>query len=503
MSCWDTGLSLHTPLMLPGVDQSKFLGYYLNPYQERETLSRFFDDIHTAIPILQKDRFLRLYDEGRYDYDLVVAINTITVKLLGPMDFWPSEDVDMCINSLLMTTAYESDFSASQTSLIDFQRECMLAYYDFHEFPGPSAWMRISRLTRRAYAMGLNQIENPELCSAYDAGVATEDEIEDWRYVWWCVYCFDSYSNMSLGTPFIVDTESITTALVRRSSDDDHVPPLPKLFLPDDIGELWRTTQEVMSSSGETEFNLNILTTTVLRQAGNILRFRYTKKQVKNKAEILTSNLASLRLALPRHFLNPARNALIAESSLCHHIRLTSLFRLHMTRLIIFLPQDFAADKTEWLNNWQQILGACQDVVTVVEQWNNQFSSHVDPAICLIAFVTLWITNLHRRCIPGIVSPLMNSLLRAENNLILFLEQFSRMWALPKLLLQLFKISSNEDALTYSDVDQVLNQIRMPLNPKIMRRACGLAPDVRGGFEKNAAFIDMRSLETQSTGVWT
>lgn len=284
--------------------------------------------------------------------------------------------------------------------------------------------------------MGLNQIENCDLCSIYDAGPMTEAEIENWRCIWWCVYCLDSYSNIAIGAPFLVDLESIDTSLVRRSCEDGEVPNVPKLFLPDDLSQLWRVAQEVVSRPGEKGFNMHIITTTILRQAGSTLTLRCTKKRVHTKAEALRSALASLRLALPPGCLNPAQNALTAESSAHHATRLTNLLHLHMTRLIISVPRDFGIDETNWLDGWQQSLASCQDIVKIIEQWNNQFSSRVDPAICLIVLYALWVMNLHRRCITDATSPLLASLARAENIMLLFLEQFSRIWTLPSVLIR-------------------------------------------------------------------
>lgn len=443
-----------SPFMMKSVpDQFMFPGYYLNPSQERDmsvpnlyfvvdnsntgtSLLRFFEDIHPAIPLFQRSKFLKSYDDGAACRDLIVTIVTVTAKILGPISFWQSEDIHLCINSLLAATAYDQTSPDFQVDLDQFRRECLLAYYTFHQVPGPPAWMRIGRLTRRAYAMGLNQIEITEMCSAYDSRLITEDEIENWRYAWWCVYCLDSYSNISFSAPFLVELESINTSLVRRSFADSEVPNLPKIFLPDNVDELWKAVQRVISGPGEREFNIHIITTTILRQAGIVLRLRCAKKRVRDKTTILKNTLTSLRLALPPGYLNPSRNALAAESSAHHHTRLTNLLHLHMTRLLISLPEDFRNNETEWLNGWQHSLSSCQDITLVVEQWNNQFSSQVDPAICLIIFMAIWITNLQRRCIADSASPLLAHLTQAENMMLLFLEQFSRMWALPHILIR-------------------------------------------------------------------
>ncbi|KAI1480720.1 hypothetical protein F4774DRAFT_69530 [Daldinia eschscholtzii] len=456
----------YTSMALPTLGPLCFPGYYLDSAQEKDILLRFFDDIHPAIPLFQESRFLKSYGEGAACYELVVIINAITTKLLGPVGFWPSEDVELCLNSLLGMTASESDSLSSRVSLDHVRQECLLAYYNFHQSPEPSSGMRISRLARKAYTLGLDQIENPDLCSAFDHQVATEDEIEDWRYIWWCIYRLDSYSNISLGTPFVVDVESLNSALIRRSLSDEIVPSSPKVFLTDDIDQLWKPLQDVVLSYCGRELNIHILTTAMLRHAGNVLTLKATRKCVDSKMALLKDAVTSVLLALPSGYLNPKRNVLAAESDIHHCIRVTNILHLHFTRLIACLPLNSHVVESQWLDCWQQSLGVCQDIVSVVNEWTDQFWTRVDPALCLIIFKALWVTNLHRRCTVVVEPSLISVLDHSEQTLLLFLERFSKIWALPRTLLQLFKNSSGNGPLTYAEVNRLLNRFKMPLHPK-------------------------------------
>ncbi|KAF2964013.1 hypothetical protein GQX73_g9565 [Xylaria multiplex] len=249
---------------------SQYPGYSLSHEQERDLLVHFFGEVHPAIPLFRIDHFLKKYDDGLAEKTLLVAIVTVAAKVLGPIGFWEPEDVEQCMKFLLETASPETASRDTHNNLDSFRLECLLAYYEFHQFPGFSSWMRISRLARRAYSVGVNQIDNPELCSAFDRTITTEDEIEDWRYLFWAIYCLDSYSNISVGTPFVVELESINTALARNPHDRAHSLPnsVSKIFLPDDIEDIWKTAKEIVSNGVMINYNLHMVTTTVLRQAG-------------------------------------------------------------------------------------------------------------------------------------------------------------------------------------------------------------------------------------------
>ncbi|KAI1501855.1 hypothetical protein F5X99DRAFT_418275 [Biscogniauxia marginata] len=480
--------------------QLGYPGYHLESGQEREILVHFFDEVHAAVPLFQKAKFLRLYDDGLVHRDLVTTMVAVTAKILGPVSYWRADDVDKCINALLNTTSFERDLSSNFcASLDEFRQECLLVYYEFHQFPGPSAWMKISQLTRRAQVMGLNQIDNPELCSAFDSSLANQDEIEDWRCLWWCIYTLDSYSNISSGAPFIIDLDSINTALIRRSSNGDGDVPssMPKLFLPDEMDQLWKTTQDIISSGCAVDCNIHMITTTMLRQAGNLLRLRTEGKRLPSRTASLKSSLATLRLSLPPRYLNPARNVLGAETNADHHTRLTNILHMHMARFVLALPRDMAIDETEWMDNWQQSLETCQDIVLAVEQWNNRFSPRVDPAICFIIFLALNMLELHRRSIIlDSTSPLLANIVQGQNVLLLFLEQFSSMWAVPKVLIQQFRNFQTDTPLTYANIDRILNRYKCPLHPKTLQSSSPAILDNTEAFpslEQAMYFSDMWS----------
>lgn len=229
----------------------------------------FFNEVHPAIPLFRVGHFLKTYDDGLAERNLLVTTVTLAAKVLGP-SFWKAEEVELCMKFLLDTMSAETTSPDIHNSLDFLRLECLLAYYEFHQFPGSSSWMRISSLARRAYTVGIYQIDNPRQCPAFDRTIATEDDIEDWRYLFWCIYCLDSYSNISVGTPFVVELECINTALPRISHDqtNSNSTPISKLFLPDDVGDLWKTAKGVVSAGIMVNYNIHMITTTALRHAG-------------------------------------------------------------------------------------------------------------------------------------------------------------------------------------------------------------------------------------------
>ncbi|GAP83804.2 putative NADPH-dependent 1-acyldihydroxyacetone phosphate reductase [Rosellinia necatrix] len=470
--------NLAAPMVRPGT-RDLYPGYSLDHQHERELLAHFFSEVHPAIPLFRIESFLKRYDDGLVGRDLLVTIVTVAASVLSPINFWKPEDVEMCMKFLLETVSPETTSPDTHNNLDSFRLECLLAYYEFHQFPGSSSWMRISKLARRAYSVGVNQIDNPDLCSAFDSATATEDDIEDWRYLFWCIYCLDSYSNISVGTPFVVELESINTALARSCHGQAHTiqTSASKVFLPDDVEDIWKTAKHVVSNGILVNYNLHMVTTTALRQAGYIMRLRASGDRRLIKIEAFKGALAALRLSLPSRYLNPTRNVLGGESCIDHHIRLTNILHLHMTSLIIAISTRLDGNEAAFVQNWLESLESCQHIVSVVGQWDNQHSPRIDPAICLIIYSALYFLELHRRSTTDPTASLVASLDHGQNLLVLFLEQFSSMWAVPRILLQQFKKTQGkykDTALTYAELDSVLSKFKTPLHPKAIEQSSAI-----------------------------
>lgn len=438
-------------------------------------LQRFFDDIIPAIPLFGRAKFFSLYDATLLNYDLILTIVAITAKILKINNISGLPHPESTLELLLSISSAEHEASSESQSLDMFRKECLLAYYDFHHSPGRRSWMRVGRVTRKAYVLGLHQLENPSHCLVLRSGVFTPEEIEEWRSLWWCLYCLDSYANLSADMPFSIELESLNTALPHCSLDDmtaHNIPAGPKILLPSEIEDLWKTVRDVVASSSLVDFNVHILTTTLGRITGSIMRIQMARpsESIDKKRAALGKSFAAMRLALPPHFLESGRNSLRGETHGVHHLRLTSILLLHMNRIFISLPRELESDRTEWYNRWQQVIEASEDIVAVVAQWDTRYSSRIDPAICIIVSIALRFISLQRRN-PENSRELRNSLERGEVVLKLFLEQFASIWSLPKYLIdQYTEMEKNwPDSISFEEIGTYMKGFTGPLNPKVMQ----------------------------------
>lgn len=414
----------------------------------------FFDFVHYSIPLFRKEDFLQQYEGGTINRSLLLTVLAVTAKSLGLPHGWQVANIDDCLQQLLKTDPL--DAPTQPALLLDaFRQSCLLAFYRFHQGHGGDAWDYISRLSRKALRLGLHQLDSTDRYNSFGDILANPANLEEWRYVWWCIYCLDSYSNITAATPFVLEKESIQTALVATSlegSSDSRVGSREPQFLPTDTKNLWRISAEMgCLSTPASYFNMHIVTTSLLREAAAIFRLRRQNpsEALRDRQSQFRDHLSAVVLSLPPQFLREARNAFTNESSLDHHARLVCLLHLHAARLLNTITFDMS-DDSEWTTAWERSLAHSENIVAVIREWDSRYCSTVDPAICLIVFSTLILLYLHElhEAISGM--PALSERLQAEKNiLLLFLEQFAQIWALPKSLkggpaiLSLIPFSSN------------------------------------------------------------
>ncbi|KIV77475.1 hypothetical protein PV11_09265 [Exophiala sideris] len=431
--------------------------------QERELMNHFFAHIHPSIPLFDEARFFHQYELAMVDGHLLLTICVVTAKILGQGGYWNENSLDDRVKYLLDTESI-SNATPTSLSLDNFRQACLLAFYEFHQHPGDAAWLRIGQLTRKAYQCGLHQIDSQNRHPILSNLLVKDADTKGWRYLWWCIYCLDSYSNITAATPFVVETESIATALITVSQDNQQSQ--AQVFLPVETSQLWSTIRDITRSCGDFDFNMHIITTLFLREASTLRRLQICNPSARlnSRQAALEECMSAIRLALPARYLNAIRDVLKSETPKAHHARLISVLHLHAARIFLTLPTNPPQqDQDLWQTGWQQTIESCEDIVAVVQQWDSQFSSTVDPAICFIILAALVLLHLHQNAYSSEQHELGPKNLHKEV-LLLFLEQFATSWRLPRLLISSFQTFSQlvSGPLTSDQIHVTLRRIPSP-----------------------------------------
>ncbi|KAH8589012.1 hypothetical protein B0O99DRAFT_524008, partial [Bisporella sp. PMI_857] len=423
----------------------------------------FFTYIHPSIPLFNKSHFIERYKQGLVTRELLQTLLTVSARILGAAAIVSSCSQIECMAFLLSGNPISEEDSCDNVPLSKFQQACLLAFYEFHQLPSQKSWQKIGELARKAYQCDLHQVDNPDCRFLNANGSVPEEDIDEWRNVWWCIYCLDSYCNITAVTPFVVELESIRTALtVIFPPECGRTKGADAVFLPAETGLLWKTTKYIFSCPGDPNPIIHLITTTLLKEAGLLLRLwkQNPSERLKPRFSILEDHISTVRLALPSRYLDVARNVRNNEQNAEHHARLICILHLHAARLLVSQPIQEPVNDAKWLRRWHGILEHCEEVVSVVRQWKTQNCLSVDPAICFIISGVL--ITLHLLSKDGtIVNPELQSRLLTQKHLLcLFLEQFASIWQLPRFLLASFQNFSRKFSgpLTTADIDQILRQ---------------------------------------------
>ncbi|RKL38366.1 hypothetical protein BFJ72_g7175 [Fusarium proliferatum] len=442
----------------------------LNILPEEETADEYFKSINESIPLFSEAAASNIqHTLSTCSPELAEALLLITAKLLGFKFSSPHFDLDGRIDLILSNTTLQEDTAGDFPSLDLFRKFCLLVFYEFHQFPGQQAWMRIGKIVRLAYWMGLDRLDIIQSVSPEWSNVSDAD-LQNWKLVWWCVYRLDSYANLSSGTPYQVDERLVNTSLNHQDQlSQGFVAPCR---LPHDARSLPDLLLFVKTGSESSVlFNIHLITVTVLRQFGRAMSMRYLVPH-----EILTANLldaertlSAIRLALPRNFLNPGRNAFMNESNTNHHARLVPVLQLHMAQLLAALASCYyLPEGDDWTLSWQRVLETCQYIAGVAEKWDSNYTLTVDPALSLISLTALVFLDIHKKYTESTNTHLISEIENCELLLLLQLEQFSAHWKLPSLLILSFKSfkESVTGPLSYPHIQLILSRFESPLHPR-------------------------------------
>lgn len=358
-----------------------------------------------------------------------MAIITARLTQFAAHDDGPN--VDAGLDSILSSSLLEDDLIGDTPSLDQFRKAYILAFYEFHQYPGHHSWMRIGRLTRMAYRIGLDRLECIRVLYP-DWSTVSEEDLQEWRALWWRIYRLDTYSNLASGTPYLIDDTAIHTSFILSQAKGA----LHGILLPlnsDGIAELL----SAVTSDHETLVNnIHNITIATMRQAGIALRMHMLRWRdgIVAQAANVERQLTTLRLALPPGWLSPRRNAFLNEAPIDHHARLITVFHLRMAQLLLCLVDCGQRGADDWISSWQRILETCQDIAALAGQWDSAFCLAVDPAIAFTIFTTLIFLDLQRKSSTVLDNSLHSSINHDITVLHLQLKHFGSIWTQARLL---------------------------------------------------------------------
>ncbi|RDH19644.1 hypothetical protein M747DRAFT_315774 [Aspergillus niger ATCC 13496] len=445
----------------------------------------FFDIAQDANPIYSKKRFLHRYRSSQCSQDLITAVALIAANLtqFSVGDGGPNLDAEL--DSLLSSSLLEDDLVGDTPSLDQFRKAYILALYEFHQFPGHHSWLRIGRVTRMAYRIGLDRLEHIRVLYA-DWSTVSDEDIQEWRALWWRIYRLDTYANLASGTPYLIDDTLIDTSFnLSQTANPSHA-----IFLPPNSAGLAELLPAITSDPETLLDNIHNITIASMRQAGLMIRIHMLRWQAGMLSQItaVDRQLTTLRLALPPGWLNPHRNAFINESPLAHHARLITVYHLRMAQLLLSVAECSARRADDWLSAWQRVLETCQDIAGLASQWDSAYCMTVDPAITFTIFTTLIFLDLQRKCELVATDDLHSSIDHDITVLHLQLKHFGTIWTQARLLTLSFESFSESvtGPLAHNHIALILSRFESPLHPRWLQFLASARPalEALGGMKR-------------------
>ncbi|GKZ91426.1 hypothetical protein AnigIFM59636_003683 [Aspergillus niger] len=442
---------------------------------EEHLIECFFDIAQDANPIYSKKRFLHRYRSSQCSQDLITAVALIAANLtqFSVGDGGPNLDAEL--DSLLSSSLLEDDLVGDTPSLDQFRKAYILALYEFHQFPGHHSWLRIGRVTRMAYRIGLDRLEHIRVLYA-DWSTVSDEDIQEWRALWWRIYRLDTYANLASGTPYLIDDTLIDTSFnLSQTANPSHA-----IFLPPNSAGLAELLPAITSDPETLLDNIHNITIASMRQAGLMIRIHMLRWQAGMLSQItaVDRQLTTLRLALPPGWLNPHRNAFINESPLAHHARLITVYHLRMAQLLLSVAECSARRADDWLSAWQRVLETCQDIAGLASQWDSAYCMTVDPAITFTIFTTLIFLDLQRKCELVATDDLRSSIDHDITVLHLQLKHFGTIWTQARLLTLSFESFSESvtGPLAHNHIALILSRFESPLHPRWLQFLASARP---------------------------
>jgi hypothetical protein len=221
--------------------------------------------------------------------------------------------------------------SDAPMSLDDIKISFLLALYEYTNFPGRKAWIRIGSTIRFAIAAGLHQLDRPDRSNA---PLVSEAELEEQRLVWWAVWRVDSSINVLASSPLSIQMSDICTALPSSSTAGFtagiEAPPARDI-LPADVQNAWISAQDVKRMVLLDSPNFYFRIVSYNRQAAICRRqlLRNPTPELMGEFNQLKQVLPFLKLVLPPAYIAGVRNP-SNESIEQHRRRIETLVLLHV-----------------------------------------------------------------------------------------------------------------------------------------------------------------------------
>ncbi|KAJ5535567.1 hypothetical protein N7513_008753 [Penicillium frequentans] len=221
-------------------------------------------------------------------------------------------NLDARLDSLLSSSLLEDDLAGDAPSLDQFRKAYILAFYEFHQFPGHHSWLRIGRVTRMVYRIGLDRLDHIRLLYP-DWSMVSDEDIQEWRALWWCIYRLDTYSNLASGTPYQIDDTVINTFFTFSETKSGS----QGISLPPNSDGLSELLPAITSDPGALLDNIHNVTIATMRQAGIVLRMHMLRWRAGILAQLakVERQLTTLRVALPPRLAQPATQRVLKRDS--------------------------------------------------------------------------------------------------------------------------------------------------------------------------------------------
>ncbi|EEU43343.1 uncharacterized protein NECHADRAFT_82536 [Fusarium vanettenii 77-13-4] len=429
----------------------------------------FASTVNASFPLFPLNTFPAQLRGGEISELLTSIVYAISAKLTGTSLHM---DLDAALSSLVESSTAQTPRISEPNALDEWRTACLLAWYGFYQYQGQKIDDCISNLIRKAYHIGLHQIDNLSNLSTFGWDLLSERAAEEWRHVWWSIYLLDTHLSYSTATPTQIQPDSIGTALLRGdlTKTTASVRNGAKTLIPTDQADLWKVIQEIVAVSGRDIFGLHIAVNALLKEAIAVhgRGRQHPRYPTQERISELEDCLCGIRLSLPFNYLRMARDVAGGESVAGYHCRLLTILKLQSTQLVLSLPGR-QLDEARFQALWKKNLETCNRLFEIICHQDIDCAFTSDPELCIVVMGMLALMHLH-----NISSGISNSppSTRRQEVLRVILQKHAKQWKLAQILLVTGKDSYDglvkriSAPLGLDDLFHVLDQFQGPLHLK-------------------------------------